>query len=101
MLRALFSSQVGDGQGRSPLVAQRRLLPLRRVLHGPWAPLPPLLNLQVQGDGGGGSAAPLAPRVSQRLATGRRAEEVRTFFKNVYSRNTGDDTYAVKNVIDM
>lgn len=56
---------------------RRRREPQRSLLFSSGSPLAPQLHLEVQGHGGGSTAAPLTARVSQRFAAGRSAEEVR------------------------
>lgn len=51
--------------------------PQRSLLFSSGSPLAPQLHLEVQGHGGGSTAAPLTARVSQRFAAGRSAAEVR------------------------
>lgn len=51
--------------------------PQRSLLFSSGSPVAPQLHLEVQGHGGGSTAAPLTARVSQRVAVGRSAAEVR------------------------
>lgn len=51
--------------------------PQRSLLFSSGSPVAPQLHLEVQGHGGGSTATPLTARVSQRVAVGRSAAEVR------------------------
>lgn len=56
---------------------RRRREPQRSLLFSSGSSLTPQLHLEVQGHGGGSTAAPLTAGVSQRFAAGRSAAEVR------------------------
>lgn len=56
---------------------RRRREPQRSLLFSSGSSLAPQLHLEVQGHGGGSTAAPLTAGVSQRFAAGRSAAEVR------------------------
>lgn len=56
---------------------RRRREPQRSLLFSSGSSLAPQLHLEVQGHGGGSTAAPLTARVSQRFTAGRSAAEVR------------------------